>query len=1371
MSNIRKQIIKQSQNFSGTYKDLAEGLEKRFISGLISESKTKKLFNLLSEKKLDEYDKELKKVDEKDSKITFINEDYSAYKKDGIGKDIIIIEKKKKVEEVKKIKILRNQELTETIIKKETNEPIQTNTIAMAFYNMKFINAKEASSTEEMAIKAVKNKNYNAENVKRENYKSTNPINTIDNSFMNFMHGVNVENTINIINNSILDYVIKKIKEKKNCKIQLFLKKEFVKQLPDKQKNELILSPNLTRQKHHEVGNQYIIATGISNAEIISSNENTREHIKSLLSKVYNLDIYKSLDSSGYVFNRIDSIGIKIYTIKPITGGSYIETPKKLDNKKCGIINIHNYDDQECFKYCMLYHSSEKLKHDDRLTVLKKMTNKYNFDNIRYPTSIKDIQIFENNNKIKINIYTYEDEKIQVEQLGNAQYIYNDEINLLLLKEDNKAHYIYIKKIEHLIHLSKLTKYKNSNYCPHCRDILKPEEDYKKHVYKFHYNNENNYNIEMPKEGACIQFKNHMNKNFKPYNIYCDFECSINKTNDENKIGTHTPNSIGFYLECYFDPSINKYYSIDGENCAKEFILKSISIYYDCIKHYKKTQEISTTKEEEEKFKNDNLCYICGSEFKKDKNKFFCVETKKYLGAIHNNCSYHLNYKESYIPIILHNSKGYDSHLLLNAIAELKLKEQLTCIPLSNEKFLSFQIGTKLKIIDSCSFLAYSLDSLIEQTILINDDDPYKNFIHMKPYFNNEELKLLCKKNVYPYEYITDIKILEKKGFPPRSVFYSNMKGEVDEKGYLHGEKVYNYFNCKKLYDYHHIYLKVDVLALASIFSNFRNVKKHYGLDPCWYISMSQFSLDAYLYYSKKKIPLMHKLSMLTFAEKMIRGGYTHVGTKRVAEANNKYMLKPLYDENKESNYICSLDINALYPTVMQEYLPDGNYQWLKFKDQEEIYNKIINTDDNAETGYILEGDFYFEESCHDYFREFVPCPQTIEAPYNHFSDYQKEVAKKTEYKANKKKLIASLLPHINYVMHYRMLKFLHSKGVKVIIKKVLSFNQSPFMKDFIIFNHNLRMEAKKEKNSFMEKAYKLISNGLYGKMLQNQRKQQTVILCTNDDEAIKNFSKPEFKTCIYTKSTNGLYIISHNKTKIKMNKPIIIGACVLELSKLLMYNFHYNIIHPNFKKYNIIYGDTDSIYYQIYTEDFYKWMTNEPQCNYFDLSNNPISKQDNKDKLGMMKNDTGDQIIYKFIGIAPKSNGYLTIGPDEDKETKIKEIKIKEVLKSKGTPTDLLKRKTKITDYEDILKTNEKYKLDTYSIRSFNQQLFSTCQTNKIVLNSMYDKMEILDEDNNLCVPFGYKYISRTKEKIFNNIEKLQNINIKRIDKPNILI
>jgi hypothetical protein len=1323
MSHIRK----VSQSFKGLNRVLAENIEKKYIAGIISKPKSNNLFNLLTDNNLTELNNELIKIDKKDNKITFINEDLKSYHEN--GDDIIKPDKKKKNLEINKIKILPTQDLTQYI---ETD--------AITFYNIQFINAKEVSSNLDMIKKAVKNKNYKVNDIQ---YKA--------------------ELNINIINNSILNSIIKKIKEKKNCKIQIFLKKEFVKELPERQENELILSPNLIRQKHHKKGNQYIAITGISKAEIVYATDDIRENIKSLLDNVNKLDIYNNTDSSGYTFNRIDSIGIKIFTLPSITGGSYIPTPIKIANAKSGIINIKN-DDQLCFKYCMLYHSSDKSKNTNRISVLNKLPNPYNFDKIRYPTSLKDIEIFQDNNKIKINIYNYEDKKINVEQLGNTKYIYNDEINLLLLRENDKAHYVYIKKIENLVHMSSLTKLKDNHYCPHCRDVLKVGEDYKEHVYKYHYNNENNYNIEMPKENECISFSNYIHTINKPYSIYADFECSIIKNDDETKIGIHQPNSIGFFLECYFDKSINKYYTFDGIDCAKKFMKKCKNLYYDCLKHYKKTQEINITKDEEEEYNNDNICYICHKEITKDKNKFICVETKKYLGCIHNNCSY-LNYKNSCIPIIMHNAKGYDTHLILSSICDLEWKEKLSCIPLSTEKFLSFQIGNKLKIIDSCSFLAYSLDSLIEQTILKDDEDPYKNFVHMKPYFNNEELELLCKKNVYPYEYISSIDILQKEGYPTKDKFFSNMKGEVDENKYLHGQKVYTYFKCKKLYHYHHLYLKVDVLSLASIFSNFRNVKKHYNLDPCWYISMSQFSLDAYLYYSKKKIPLIHKLSMLTFVEQSIRGGYCHVG-QRVAKANNPYMLKPLYKEEEETSYIVPLDINALYPTAMTEYLPDGNYKWLNFKNQEEIYNKIINTEDDSSTGFLIQCDFEFDESTHDYLKEFVPCPENIEPPINHFSDYQNEIAKHTEYKPNKKKLIASLLPHKNYIMHYRLFKFLHSKNIKPVIKKVLSFNQSPFMKDFILFNHNLRMQAKKLGISYLEKIFKLISNALYGKMLQNQKKQMSVVLCNDDNEAIKNFGKPEFKSCIYTKSTNGLYIITHNKYKIKMNKPLIIGSAILDISKLIMYNFHYNVIHPNFEKYNIIYGDTDSIYYHIYTKDFYKWMTEEPQNKYFDLSNNPIPLQDNKDKLGKMKVDTGEDILFSFIALAPKVNAYKTVKINKDKI-----IETKEILKSKGTPTDLLKRKSKMSDYENTLLTNDKLKLDNYTIRSFNQELFSVCQKDKIVLNSMYDKMEILDNNHNCCRPFGYKYKTRIKEKIFNNIEKLKNINIKRFDKLDILL
>ena len=83
---------------------------------------------------------------------------------------------------------------------------------------------------------------------------------------------------------------------------------------------------------------------------------------------------------------------------------SYIQTPPKFSNAKSGLINIRN-EDNECFKWCMLYHQSRKDKNDNRVTALRKVENKYDFSNINYPASLDDIRTFEKTNKVSIYVY------------------------------------------------------------------------------------------------------------------------------------------------------------------------------------------------------------------------------------------------------------------------------------------------------------------------------------------------------------------------------------------------------------------------------------------------------------------------------------------------------------------------------------------------------------------------------------------------------------------------------------------------------------------------------------------------------------------------------------------------------------------------------------------------------------------------------------------------------------------------------------------------------------------------------------------------------------------------------------------------------
>jgi hypothetical protein len=108
---------------------------------------------------------------------------------------------------------------------------------------------------------------------------------------------------------------------------------------------------------------------------------------------------------SNWAIDKVIKLFAQTYTLKTKKGSSYIPTPARFAASKCGLINIRN-EDQFCFRWCMLYHQSEQSKHSHRLTVLEKLEDKFNYESITYPTSLQDIQQFEEDNEITINVFT-----------------------------------------------------------------------------------------------------------------------------------------------------------------------------------------------------------------------------------------------------------------------------------------------------------------------------------------------------------------------------------------------------------------------------------------------------------------------------------------------------------------------------------------------------------------------------------------------------------------------------------------------------------------------------------------------------------------------------------------------------------------------------------------------------------------------------------------------------------------------------------------------------------------------------------------------------------------------------------------------------
>ena len=166
------------------------------------------------------------------------------------------------------------------------------------------------------------------------------------------------------------------------------------------------------------------------------------------------------------------------------------------------------------------------------------------------------------------------------------------------------------------------------------------------------------------------------------------------------------------------------------------------------------------------------------------------------------------------------------------------------------------------------------------------------------------------------------------------------------------------------------------------------------------------------------------------------------------------------------------------------------------------------------------------------------------------------------------------------------------------------------------------------------------MNNSVYGKAMENVKNRMEMHLTTSEENAVKWFSKDNLKTC---SNVFDLYMIEMCKTKVVLDKPIYVGTTILDLSKLLMMKYHYDVIEKQFKgRYELLYSDTASLVYQIYCEDLYEWMGENKGL--FDLSEsvNPNLRDDaNRRKLGVMKDELNSLPIIEFISLCSKCYSY----------------------------------------------------------------------------------------------------------------------------------
>lgn len=690
-----------------------------------------------------------------------------------------------------------------------------------------------------------------------------------------------------------------------------------------------------------------------------------------------------------------------------------------------------------------------------------------------------------------------------------------------------------------------------------------------------------------------------------------------------------------------------------------------------------------------------------------------CHWTGKFRGFAHNSCNLQVRQKRRFFPVVFHNFRGYDCHILLKHAHLLSLTDEegnpvkISCIPTTIEKYLSLSLKwksgeftprnsersislfTEIRFIDSLQFLNRSLCLLMAKLKdgVKCENDISRLFYHLRSTLcqmnKGHLIKLAMRKQVFPHDYITSIEVLNDTSLPPKQYFNKglNSREEISDEEYAHALETWKETKALNIGEYSKFYLVVDVCGLADVYEKFRNDSiQAYGMDPIYYLSLPGFAWGAMFRKTQVKLDILTDHQMFVFYEQSIRGGLTQL-TKHYQKADNVYTNPEKHvDENDKSRYLFLFDANGLYSWAMTQCLPVGGHKWIW--DTEKLYNLFPVDNPNAwphalgDKGYTLMVDLHTPKEIQDFTQSLPLAPAREEVGAEDFSflmlnQYRDCNNTSTKLKTENK-LLASQWDKEGYIVHFRLLRFFLQQGMKITkIHCAVEFDQYPFMANYINFNIQKRIEegrTDETKSDF----YKLLNNAVFGKTQEQQRKHMSLKLECDPLKQQLLVGKSNYRGSIIFTET--LAAIFHAKSKTQLKHPIYVGSAILDQSKLLMYYFFYKVIKPLFNEVEVIYMDTDSFLLDINDDNVLKklesikdeWIdgSNMPE-------NHPLYTTKNKGKLGKFKEELGGIPIEEVVALRPKM--YCIKSQREEKKT------------AKGINKTVLKEQFRFEQYKAV--------------------------------------------------------------------------------------
>ena len=488
------------------------------------------------------------------------------------------------------------------------------------------------------------------------------------------------------------------------------------------------------------------------------------------------------------------------------------------------------------------------------------------------------------------------------------------------------------------------------------------------------------------------------------------------------------------------------------------------------------------------------------------------------------------------------------------------------------------------------------------------------------------------------------------------------------------------------------IYLKLDICLQADIFNVFRKtIWDKFEIDCSKYITSCSLSLDLMLKYTEVKIELIRGISIFGYINSSILGGIC-IASQNIADDKN--------------GIISSCDIASLYPYIMTKKLPIGNYRFIKYFNR----NRYLNTDYSC----LLNCEIYTTDKVknNSILKQLPSLISKTSIKYDDLSKFQRKNLKEN-YKLSEK-LITHLGYDKNCFISFEMYEMMISLGYKIVIKKILEYKHSNFMKPYIDFLFE-KKSYKKNNDIGMSNTFKILANTLFGVMMTRCEKCKDFKIVTKESQVDKQIKKPNF-SCRNIINEN-LTILQMEKISVTYNYPILIGSIILQNSKVYIFNYLYKIYPRLFGDYKVLYMDTDSIYaiLNISHDEYLKIL------------------EENKDLfgkfIGQNEAECINNPIKEFISLSSKCYSYICKNNIENNKNKLKN----NIVHSKGIANSY---KNKYIDHivfkKTLIENMKPSKISLNNISAKNQQT----KTNTIIKNNiefLNDKRYVSDIYENI--------------------------------------